>query len=86
MNIENPVNKIIRLELHMTQQALAEKVNVTQNYLNKVINGSRDSEIVKIKVSKFLNRPIAEIRIKFSGSARKFVLTQSSLKARKSTI
>ena len=61
MNINQPVNFILRIVKNMTHEDLAKKIGVARTYLTGVISGNRESKIVKLKVSRELGRPLSEL-------------------------
>lgn len=53
--------KELRLEKNLTQQELAEKINLSTNFIGMVERGERNTSVDKIfKLSKALNVSLAE--------------------------
>lgn len=60
MDIKNPINKLL-IDMNMTQVELARKLKVERALLCNVINGTRNSNPVKYKLSRFFRQAVNEL-------------------------
>lgn len=60
MDIENPINQKL-IELDLTQVELAREIKVDRSLLCNVINGTKKSNPIKYKLSKFFGQPVNDL-------------------------
>lgn len=60
MDIENPINQKL-IEMDLTQVELAREIKVDRALLCNVINGTRQSNPVKYKLSKFFRQAVNDL-------------------------